>query len=325
MEQPKEETNNTINNAQESTFEFFTKLDPELHIYILNILLFEIIEKNPSPVKALKKALNFIHFIKTVNHNFYNYRTELYRKLKELLVQKFVSSELLKLNQDQKNNLLKACLASAQELKFGTPNSELTDEQSNIEKLHKKVIECILVEADPEIIIAHFVNHTRCRDLEVDFLIEPIFLAMCYGAKLDALPDQDKNYDVKTVMIAWAVENLTSKLLKVIKFILKSNLDPNTIVYGRGGNWKLLHMVAFKNDYRYKYVKATNRCKLKSVELLLQFGAKKDLKTDPDGSNNQGYTAYDLAKRANPHNKKMLDLLYIDEQPRKTKERCIIA
>lgn len=322
LEEKKEEC--LLVSHEEKIFEPFTDLDPELQIYALSILLFDIVKSNSKCVKALKKALSAIDRIKRVNHKFYNYRKDLFARLKDIMAQKFVSAEIMSLDQIQKNDLLENCLSSPNILTHTVchTKSEIVEFHKKLEEYKIDLVEYILGGADPEIIISHIINTYKdgkaCSKLNTNTLSQPLFLAMCYGAKLDNIPenlDPNQEIDVKTFIISWAIENVTDKLLSVIKCILKSKLDPNTKLYRRGGDWKLLHIAAYNLSSRFL-------SKLKLVQLLLQFGAKKDLRTQPEGKNEKGHTPYDLAKIAG--NEEILDILRIEDNLPK-ENRCLVS
>jgi len=308
-----------VTEKSDEIFEFFINLDPELQIYILWFLIDYIIYNN-KPIKALKKALNFIHLIKMVNHKFYDHRTVLFIKLKEIMVQKFVPIELAILGQDTKDTYLKNCLSEAQDIETeGQARESLLEK---LAKIYSQSVELILAGANSKIIISHIIEYYKEKlpheDLNTRFLSDPLFIALCYGTQLEDIlgnSKYDKEFDIKAFILSWAIQNATAKLVKIIKFILKGSFDPNSNVYGRGGNWKLLHIVAYN-------AKITSDERLTLIKLLLEFGANKNLKTQSIDKKT-GYTAYDLAKIAG--HTELLDILCTDKKTRKNKKRCLLS
>lgn len=305
---------------QELTFEQFTTLCPELQIYTFNTRLIDIVNNHYNPVKALKKALNFTGSIKCVNHNFYSYKKILSNTLKELMKQKFVPEEITMLNQEQKDQALVECLSASYTMVRSSyeTTEQLNEATAKLETYSEQLVHYLLSGANPQIIIDYITAKYHDIDastFETQFFSKHLFIAMCYGAKLDTNFDK---FNTKDLLLTWAIENVTNNVVHVIKFLLKSRVNLNNNVYKRGGDWKFLHIIAYNTNVQANL-------KFKVAKLLLDFGAQKDLRTIGNSKKDNGYTAYDLARLSENHNPELLELLQIDDKTNKKEARCLVC
>lgn len=338
MEEQAAAEQEVVHAKSDAEFSCFTDLPIELQILILSQPIYDAIDCNVKPIKALKKALSFLHSIKTLNKLLYTSRSSLYDKLRGKMAEKFRSDELINFSQEQKNDLLKFCLSDFKEMEFRDqyPKSESEIIQI-LENFKSKSLNYILAGADPMIVLNFFLNNIRHMSLTpntIDCFSDTLFLAMTLGAKLDVVLDKLESVDsyealsVKRFIIFRAAYAHNDKLLKIIKFILKSNFDPDTESY-LGDSWTLLHEAAYHS-------------RLKLTKLLLDFGAEKNLRTTPHPKEDHpsaklGYSAFDLAKVAYDQNptterKEIVELLSDTESKEDTKckkpqksTRCLVS